>query len=198
MIKNPLIYTYLKKFQDDPKSRVFAPLAEAYRKAGLPDEAISIAQEGLIHHPNFVGGKVALARAFFDKKRYEEVISILSQVTIEVPDNIVAQRLFAESCLILGHLTRALDAYKMLLYLNPKDTEIARLIKELEPQAYDEGNLVLQSDTQQKKNAEFTVKSAHSAIDDDPDLQRQEWMNRIEKLQEMLKHVERYRVDSYR
>ena len=190
MIKNPLIYTYLKKFQDDPKSRVFAPLAEAYRKAGLPDEAISIALEGLEHHPNFVGGKVALARALFDKKRFSEVITILSQVTIEVPDNIVAQKLLAESCLAEGKLTQALDAYKMLLYLNPKDLEVARLIKELEPQAYDKGNLVLQSD--------FAVKPANSAIDENPAILSQDWVNRVEMLQEMLKHVERYRVDSSR
>ena len=42
---NPLIFSYLKKFQEDPASRVFAPLAEAYRKAGLVDEAIDIARE---------------------------------------------------------------------------------------------------------------------------------------------------------
>ena len=57
----PIIYEYLKKYQEDPSSRVFAPLAESYRKAGLADEAIEIAREGLRVHPNFVGGRVALA-----------------------------------------------------------------------------------------------------------------------------------------
>ena len=57
---SPMIYDYLKKYQEDPTSRVFAPLAEAYRKAGLIDEAIEIAREGLRVHPNFVGGRVAL------------------------------------------------------------------------------------------------------------------------------------------
>ncbi|MCM0605239.1 MAG: hypothetical protein KA715_04055 [Xanthomonadaceae bacterium] len=190
MIKNPLIYTYLKKFQEDPQSRVFAPLSEAYRKAGLVDEAIAIAQEGLAHHPHFMGGRVALARALFDKKRYPLVIETLTPVIREAPDNIVAQRLFAESCLIQGQFAQALDAYKMLLYLNPKDQEVARLIKEIEPQAYDKGNIVLQAD--------YQVKMASKAIDDDPVLKRSEWMRRIEKLQDMLKHVERYRVDSSR
>lgn len=189
MIKNPLIYTYLKKFQEDPKSRVFAPLAEAYRKAGMVDEAILIAREGLIHHPHFIGGKVALARALFDQKRFGEVIDTLTDVIREAPDNIVAQRLYAESCLTEGKMAQALDAYKMLLYLNPKDTEVARLIKEIEPQAYDQGNLVLQAD--------YHVKTAHSAIDDNPATKRSEWVRRIEKLQDMLKHVERYRVDSW-
>ena len=64
---NPQIYHYLRRYQEDPRSRVFAPLAEAYRKAGLLDEAIEIARDGVRVHPHFVGGKVALARALFDK-----------------------------------------------------------------------------------------------------------------------------------
>lgn len=198
MIKNPLIYTYLKKFQEDPKSRVFAPLAEAYRKAGLFDEAISIAREGLAFHPNFIGGKVALARALFDKKKYDEVFALMVPVTQEAPDNLVAQRLLAESSLILGKVAQALDAYKMLLYLNPSDAEVAKIVKELEPQAYDQGSLVLQSDLKVVKSSEFTVKNVDTAIDEDPDLKRRIWVQRIEILQDLLKHVERYRVDSSR
>src|SRR3954451_675653 len=101
---SPLIYGYLKKYQDDPTSRVFAPLAEAYRKAGLIDEAIDIAREGLKNHPGFVGGRVALARALFEKKEYEQVIEEVKQVVQDVPDNLVAQKLLAESCLMLGQV----------------------------------------------------------------------------------------------
>src|SRR3954463_11393280 len=110
----PLIYGYLKKFQDDPTSRIFAPLAEAYRKAGLVDEAIEIAREGLRVHPGFVGGRVALAPAPFDKTHYAEVVRELTAVVRDVPDNLVAQRLLAESCLMQGLVAEALGAYKML------------------------------------------------------------------------------------
>src|SRR5215211_6978494 len=113
---SPLIYGYLKKYQDDPTSRVFAPLAEAYRKSGLIDEAIEIAREGLRIHPNFVGGRVALARALFEKNLFEEVIEELQVIIRDVPDNLVAQRLMADSSLMLGRITDALGAYKMLLY----------------------------------------------------------------------------------
>src|SRR3954463_4792409 len=99
---HPEIYSFLKKYQDDPSSRVFAPLAEAYRKAGLVNEAIEIAREGLKMHPRFMGGRVALARALFDKKQYQEVVEELSPIVQDIPDNLVAQKLLAESCLILG------------------------------------------------------------------------------------------------
>ena len=101
---NPLIFNYLKKYQEDPGSRVFAPLAEAYRKAGMVNEAIEIAREGLRVHPGFVGGRVALARALFDQQQYQEVIEELSKVIQDVPDNLVAQRLLAESYLMLGRI----------------------------------------------------------------------------------------------
>src|SRR5271156_5404845 len=101
---NPLIYQYLKKYQEDPTSRVFAPLAEAYRKAGLIEEAIEIAREGLLVHPSFTGGRVALARALFDKKQYQLVIDELNLVVQDAPDNLIAQRLLAESHLMLGRV----------------------------------------------------------------------------------------------
>src|SRR6476620_6012693 len=113
--QHPAIYTYLKQYQDDPNSRVFAPLAEAYRKAGLIDEAIDISREGLKVHPSFMGGRVALARALFDKRLYQEVVEELSPIVQDIPDNLVAQRLLAESYLVLGRVAGALSASKMLL-----------------------------------------------------------------------------------
>ena len=192
---HPVIFTYLKKYQEDPTSRVFAPLAEAYRKAGLMDEAIEIAREGLRIHPTFVGGKVALARALFDKSLFSEVVELLGNVVQDVPDNLVAQRLMAESCLMLGRLAEALSAYKMLLYFAPQDTETAKLVRELEAQAYQKGTLVLRTDPVPDLSA-FQEKSAQDAINEAPDVKQSRWIRRIELLQGMLQRVERYRASS--
>ena len=188
---SPMIYDYLRKFQDDPSSRIFAPLAEAYRKSGLADEAIKIAREGLAVHPGFVGGRVALARALFDKKLYLEVITELSPVVQEVPDNLVAQRVLAESCLMMGRLSEALGAYKMLLYFTPDDTETAKLVQEIEAQAYEKGTLQLRTDPAPVED--FSIQKAQNAIQSDPSQQRQKWIQGIETLQTMLQRVERYR-----
>ena len=196
MAKNPyhpLIYTYLKKYQEDPGSRIFAPLAEAYRKAGLIDEAIEISREGLRVHPTFVGGRVALARALFEKNLYDEVIEELKGVVQDVPDNLVAQRLMAESCLMLGRVAEALSAYKMLLYFAPQDSETAQLVQELEAQAYQKGTLVLRTDPAPELNA-FQEQPAGAAISSDPDQKRNNWVRRIEYLQGLLQKVERYRA----
>jgi predicted Zn-dependent protease len=187
---SPMIYDYLKKFQEDPTSRVFAPLAEAYRKAGLIDEAIEIAREGLRVHPNFIGGRVALARALFEKREYAAVVDELSIVVREVPDNIVAQKLLAESSLMLGRVTEALSAYKMLLYFSPGDAETARVVAELEAQAYEDGALVLRKDPVPQK---MLIKTARDAIDGDERVIRERKIQKVEMLQEVLMKIERYR-----
>lgn len=191
---SPVIYGYLKKFQDDPTSRIFAPLAEAYRKAGLIDEAIEIAREGLRHHPHFVGGRVALARSLFDKKKYEEVVDELSTVVQDAPDNLVAQRLLGESCLMVGRVAEALGAYKMLLFFAPHDPETAQIVHELEAQAYEKGSLVLRTDPKPEPLPEFAESKAQGAIDSDPGLRRAAWIAKVEQLQRMLQKVERYRA----
>lgn len=132
----PLLLKYLKAFQDNPKSRVFAPLAEAYRKIGLIDEAIDICYEGLQANPSFTGGKVALARALTDKKLYSKVKEVLLPIIDQIPDNLMAQKLLADSCLVLGFLAEALNAYKMILYFNPMDSSVASLVQELEVQSF--------------------------------------------------------------
>lgn len=175
---HPVLYTYLKKYQEDPTSRVFAPLAEAYRKSGLVDEAIEIAREGLRVHPHFTGGKVALARALFDKKLYEDVLETLKEVVRDTPDNLIAQRLAAESCLILGRTAEALDSFKMLLYFSPEDREISKMVKELEEQAYHGGSLVLRTDPVRQPPI-------------DP---RGLKIKQIESLQGLLQKLERYRA----
>lgn len=190
--QSPLIYEYLKRYQQDPTSRIFAPLAELYRKAGLFDEAIDIAREGLRVHPAFVGGRVALARALFDKKLYQEVCEELASVVRDVPDNLIAQRLLAESCLILGRVSEALGAYKMLLYYHPADAETAGIVRELETQAYEKGILVLRSDP--APTLAYEIGDARGAIASDPDVIRLTRATRVEKLQEVLQRVERYRA----
>ncbi len=138
----PLLLKYLKIFQDDPKSRIFAPLAECYRKIGEVDEAIEICKEGLEYHPDFAGGKVALARAYFDKMQFAQVRDILKSVINDAPDNLLAQKLFADSSLQQGYVNEALNAYKLILYFNPSDEEVAGLINEIETQSVEEGGLV--------------------------------------------------------
>ena len=189
---NPQIYHYLRRYQEDPRSRVFAPLAEAYRKAGLLDEALEIARDGVRIHPHFVGGRVALGRVLFDKGMYDEVVKELEMVAIDAPDNLVAQKLLAESYLILGRIADSLASYKVLLFFMPQDQEIINLVSEIESRAYEDGALVLQNDPIPLKS--YSVKGASNAISDDPEVRKEEWINRITLLQTLLVRVQRFKL----
>ncbi len=193
---NSLIYHYLRKYQEEPTSRVFAPLAEAYRKAGLLNEAIEIARDGIRIHPHFLGGRVALARALFDKGEYNQVVKELEPVVLDAPDNLVAQKLLAESYLILGRIAQALSAYKVLLFFLPQDQEIIELVQEIETKAYEDGALVLQQDPVKLKSytGGYSVKGANDAIAHDPEVKKKEWLKKVEELQSLLVRVQRFKL----
>ena len=191
---NPQIYHYLKRYQEEPTSRVFAPLAEAYRKAGLLDDAIDICRDGLRIHPHFIGGRVALARALFDKGEYGEVVKELEPVVLDAPDNLVAQKLLAESYLILGRIAQALSAYKVLLFFMPQDDEISKLVQEIETRAYEDGSLTLHRDSDLSNVSHLRSMSAVEAISHDPLVKKQEWMKKVEVLQGLLMRVQRFRL----
>ncbi|MFM8313897.1 MAG: tetratricopeptide repeat protein [Deltaproteobacteria bacterium] len=130
----PHFREYMRRYQEDPTSRVFAPLAEAYRRLGRIDEAIDICIEGLKHHPDFPGGRVALARCFMDKKKYSRAKDELIHVVGISPDNILAQRLLGDSYFSLNEMHQALRCYKMAVVLSPEDVGLQDKIHKLEQQ----------------------------------------------------------------
>ena len=92
----PEINKYLAILSKDPGSMVFAPLAEAYRKAGMLAEAIATAQDGLKLRPDYVSGMVALGRAYFEKGLLAEARENLEKVLVIAPDNIIAAGILEE------------------------------------------------------------------------------------------------------
>ena len=123
MSDSPNLLKLLKRYQEDPRSTVFAPLAEAYRKSGMLDEAIEICREGRKIHPNLATGKVAHARCLFEKGFWEEVIQLLESVVDEFPENLLSHRLLARSLDQLGETERSKHFWERVLFLVPSDAE---------------------------------------------------------------------------
>ena len=128
----PYFREYLRRFKEDPTSRVFAPLAEAYRRLGRLDDAIGLCREGLEHHPNFHGGRVALAKCLMDKRDFQGAREELERVVQSVPENLLAQRLLGEVCANRGDRDGALHCFKMALLLSPSDVQLAEKVRALE------------------------------------------------------------------
>ena len=90
------IARYIAILEKDPSSTVFAPLAESFRRLGWLDEAIKVSIEGLKIHPGHLSARVALARAYYDKKFFKEAMAEIEDVLRAAPDNILAQRLLKD------------------------------------------------------------------------------------------------------
>ena len=131
-ISSPLFIKYLRAYENNPRSIVFAPLAEVYRKEGKTKKAIEILKEGLKYNPSYVTGYLSLASCYADLSQYNLAYSLLKSLIETNRDNIRLQKLFAQVCLKIGQDDEALEAYKYLLFLGPKDQEIAAFVKKLE------------------------------------------------------------------
>jgi tetratricopeptide (TPR) repeat protein len=133
--EGPSFWVDIKKYEDmlarDPNSYCFAPLSELYRKLGLLDDAINVAKRGCEIHPDYVGGHMALGRAFFEKGMKEESRIALEKVVRVTPDNILAQRVLSQIYIDAGDIAAAEKSLRVILSLNPDDLESKILLSSL-------------------------------------------------------------------
>jgi tetratricopeptide (TPR) repeat protein len=121
-----------ERISRDPKSKLFVPLAEEYKKSGDIEMAIHVLTEGLKSNPGYVAARSFLGRLLFDmgdmaaaRREFEEVVKA-------VPENLLAQKKLGDLHVLLGNPTEALKYYKTARSLNPADAEIASLVSDLE------------------------------------------------------------------
>lgn len=136
----PFIEKYEKTLRSNPSSLVFAPLAECYRKLGMKEQAIQLLREGIKKHPNYILGYISLSQLAYEQGNFELVYSTLRPHLETHRDNLKFMKLFSDSCYELEKFEEALNGYKYILFLNPKDQEVAAIISRLENSpAVDEG-----------------------------------------------------------
>lgn len=131
----PSFWADIKKYEDtldkDPNSYCFAPLSELYRKVGMVDDAIIVARRGCELHPEYVGGHMALGRAYFEKGMNSECREALERVIRVTPDNLLAQRILGQIYIDAGDVDAAEESLKTILAQNPDDMESRILLNSL-------------------------------------------------------------------
>ncbi len=98
----------------------------------MTDKAMEILSQGIRFHPAYVMGYLGLAFCYYDLKQYNLAYSTLRALVDSNRDNIRLQKLFGDICLELGHREEALETFKYLLFVNPKDKEVAGQVQRLE------------------------------------------------------------------
>lgn len=120
------------RVEKDPGSRLFLPLAEEYRKAGMVDEAISVLLIGLERQPGYTSARVAIGRIYFEKNMLPEAQVEFEKVVSVVPDNLFAHKKLAEIYMDLGENEKAVSEFKAILALNPFDEEAKAYLETVE------------------------------------------------------------------
>ena len=114
----------------DPKSKVFAQLADVYRKIGMVDEAIETCKRGIEHNPGFATGHLVLGRCYLAKKMYALAMEEFQLVVKNDPQNLAGYKMLATTCEEQGQNDEAVKYYRMILDLEP-EPEIQEKIDKL-------------------------------------------------------------------
>jgi tetratricopeptide (TPR) repeat protein len=126
----------IRRFEDQyrrqPESLVFARLADAYRKAGRPDKALSLLEDGLIRHPDYPSGHIVKARALRDMGRLDETLESFRRVLELDAANLVAIRELAALADERGDVEEAQHWYERLGQIDPTNLEVRQRLRELE------------------------------------------------------------------
>lgn len=133
--EGPSFWAEIKKYEEtlekEPNSYCFAPLSELYRKLGMVDDAIVVAKRGCDIHPEYVGGYMALGRAYLEKGMNAESREALERVIRVTPDNLMAQRILSKIYMDAGEAAAAEKSLKIILSQNPDDSESQMLLQSL-------------------------------------------------------------------
>lgn len=110
-----------EKVDKDPNSKLFIPLAEEYKKAGMYDEAIDVLIKGIERQPGYMSAHVSLGKIYIERDMLKEAKAEFEQVVSAIPDNLYAHKRLAEIYRDLGETDKAVESFKTVLQLNPTD-----------------------------------------------------------------------------
>ena len=103
----------------DPDGRGFAPLADAYRRAGEVRQALDLLADGLVRHPEFVPGHVVAAQLYVEQGLQAEG-ELAARRALELdPDNVNALKCLAAVLQESGRESEAGGVHARLTDLEP-------------------------------------------------------------------------------
>jgi tetratricopeptide (TPR) repeat protein len=130
MQNSPRIEELRQKFHENPR-RYFAPLANEYRKAGDPEQAIAICRAHLAQQPGHMSGHVVYGQALYDAHRTEEAREVFKLALVLDPENIIVLRHLGDIARQRGDIEEARSWYSRVLDGDPHDAEVAAYLAEL-------------------------------------------------------------------
>ena len=117
-----------KRWLENPKGRNFAPLADAYRKAGELDRALDLCKAGLELHPDYVSAHIVFGRCLMDQKNDPGASDVFRKVLALDPENVLALKILADIAERGHRYDEAVDWLTRLLAADPMNGDAAEAL----------------------------------------------------------------------
>lgn len=121
----------LEKRWQQTSGLVFAPLAEAYRKAGLQARALEILEQGLALHAEYGPALIVRARCHLDTGDYGAAEGAFHQALGRDPMDPIALRGLADVFERTGRLPEAIERLRTLVDVDPRNSEAKHVLDRL-------------------------------------------------------------------
>ena len=112
-----------RRWAENQLGLTFAPLAEAYRKAGDPGRALLLLETGLTQHPNYIPAHIVRGRCHLDAQADSAAELSFLRVTELDPENVIALKSLAEISERAGRLPEAMRRLELLLEVDRNNEE---------------------------------------------------------------------------
>jgi len=125
------IANYTEILAKDPHSTVFVPLCETYRKMGLLDDALEIAERGIETLPMFSPGYTALGRIHAQRGAFEEASAAFAKAIDRDKESLAAIKGLARVRIKTGDQEAARGLLERVLTLKPDDEMASQMLTRL-------------------------------------------------------------------
>lgn len=124
-----------ERFERAGDSRLFAPLADAYRKYGDTAKAIELLEQGIEKFPRYASARVILGKCYYDTGATERAKAEFTRVLDIDPENMVALKYLGDISLAEDRRRDAVGFFRRLLAADPTNEDAARALREAEQPA---------------------------------------------------------------
>jgi len=128
------ILEYLEsRLRDNPKSLLFARLADIYLDQGKIDDGMILCTEGVKHHPYYSTGYYVLAKAHVLKKEFDKAEDALKKVLSHDQQYLAGHKMLADIMVKTGWESTAVEHYSAVLEIDPLEDKVRDLLKRYAP-----------------------------------------------------------------
>lgn len=176
-----------EKIEKDPNSKLFVPLAEEYKKAGMYDEAIDVLIKGIERQPNYLSARVSLGKIYIEKGMYKEAKEEFEKVTEVIPDNLYAHKKLVEIYKELGDMDKTMYELKKVLEINPSDEWASAMLVSVQSEIYEPK--VIQEKLEREEDLEISKEEKLEELEEIKDLEEKSVDTRVYEKQSLEEEI---------